>query len=455
VVAAPSSGSGKTGFTLGLLAALAKKGIDARPFKIGPDYLDTALHAAVAGGPSLNLDPLLMGKEAVVASLARGGEGGFAVIEGVMGLFDGSGLGASTADVACLVEAPVLLLVDASASAESAGAMALGFSTYRRDLRVAGVVLNRVAGKAHYEAARTSIIEATGLPVYGFLPNDGRFNLPERHLGLVGPGEAPGFVQAVEAIAASLSANVDLDAILAVAASAPELRPHAPRGRPAQEVRPAVGPTRVAVARDKAFSFLYEDNLRALRDAGLEPVFFSPLADEALPEAVSGLWLCGGYPELHASRLSRNTRMRASIRAAAEAGLPTFAECGGYLYLLESFPDTEGGTWEGCALLPGRGMMGDRLEALGYREGRILAPSVLGPAGTLLKGHVFHFSRVEGGTGDLALRALAPAAEDEARPEGYCRGSVFASFLHLHFDGNPIALANFAEACRRHAASSG
>lgn len=473
VVAAASSGAGKTSFTLGLLGALRARGVGVGAFKAGPDYIDMQLHAAVLGKPSRNLDIRLMGSDAVLACLARNGAANaLSVIEGVMGLYDGSSLGSSTADLAVLTASPVLLLVDASASAESAGAVALGFAAYRREVGIAGVVLNRIAGEEHFGAARDSVRRATGLPVLGYLPSDPALALPERHLGLVEPGDSPDFGRATAALAAAVEAHVDLDALIALAEGAPDLSGDAagtddvtrrdaggpaPRGA-AQGVRP---PRRVAVARDAAFSFYYEDNFDAMRDMGLEPVFFSPLADGALPPGVSGLYLGGGYPELHAAALGRNSAIRDSIRRAAADGLPVLAECGGYLYLLESLEDLDGVAHPGCGLLPGRARMGKRLAALGYREGRTLKDSVLGPAGRVLSGHVFHYSTVEGADGILALgqpaeadEAAAPAAAGATvpkrppEPDGSARGSVFGSYLHLHFAKNREALADFAAACR-------
>jgi len=453
VIAAASSGAGKTSFTLGLLGALRARGLAVGAFKAGPDYIDTQLHAAVLRRPSRNLDIRLMGNGAVLSCLVRNGaDNALSVIEGVMGLYDGSSLGTSTADLAVLTDSPVLLLVDASASAESAGAVALGFASYRREVRIAGVVLNRIAGEGHFEAAKAAVVAATGLPVLGYLPSDPSLALPERHLGLVEPGDSPDFGRAAAALAAAVEAHVDLDALIALANEAPEPGPTGPMAPPTEGAgATAAGrrPLCVAVARDAAFSFYYEDNFDAMRDMGLEPVFFSPLADSALPPGITGLYLGGGYPELHASALGRNDAMRDSIRRAASAGLPVFSECGGYLYLLESLEDLEGRIHPGCGILPGRARMETRLAALGYREGRTQRASVLGPAGTALSGHVFHFSTVEGAEGILAL--WPPAVPRPARaPEldGSARGSVFGSYLHLHFAKNPEALANFAAACR-------
>jgi cobyrinic acid a,c-diamide synthase len=438
-VAAASSGSGKTSFTLGLIGALKGRGLDVRPFKAGPDYLDAALHAAVAGRPSRNLDLFLMGRDAVIESMSRNAAGcDLALVEGVMGYLDGLSLSSSTADVARAIDSPVLLLLDAASSSESLGAVALGFARSREGRRIRGFVLNGVAGEGHFETARAAIEAETGIPVLGCLPRSDSLSLPERHLGLLGPAEAPGFWAVARALSEAVDAHVDLDSILAIAREAhglrapsqrwPSLRSRVPT---AQGRTPAALP--IAVARDAAFSFYYEDNFDAMRDAGLEPVFFSPLSDRRLPPEAAGLYIGGGYPELHARELAENSAMRDSILGASRAGLPVYAECGGYLYLLESLVDSEGRAFPLCGVLPGVGRMGPGLAEIGYRECATASDSILGPAGSRLVGHVFHCAKAEG-----------------SGPEA--SGSVYASWLHLHFAGNPRALAAFADACRAFAA---
>ena len=442
VVGAASSGAGKTSLVLGLLEALGRRGIDVRPFKTGPDYLDPALHCAVRGIPSRNLDPVLMGRLAVRACLSRAGAGGqLALIEGVMGYYDGAP--ASTADLARLLAAPALLAIEAGGAAESAAAVALGFLRFRRNSGIVAFVANRVGSLAHYRMVKEAVEKRTGLPLVGFLPADAALALPERHLGLVAPEENPDFRRVVAALGDAVEEGIDLHALLAIARGAPDfparlLRPHLPSRR-----RP---PTpRIAVARDAAFSFYYEDNLDALRDLGAELTFFSPLAESGLPPGTTAIYLGGGYPELHGQALAANGAMGEAIRRAAADELPIWAECGGWIWLLDAFDDPDGRSFPGCGLLRGHARLGRSLAALGYREGRTLAPSILGPAGTRLRGHVFHYASIEAGESEKpALSYLRPG--EGGLKEAAISGSIFASWLHIHAAANMHALRAFVAA---------
>ena len=431
VIGAASSGAGKTSLALGILGALKDRGLDPRPFKIGPDYIDPGLHARVAGRPGRNLDPRLMGRAAVSACLSRNGSGGVAVIEGVMGYYDGQPH--SSADVAALVRAPAVLALDASAAAESCAATALGFVRYRRRSGIRAFILNRIAGDGHYAMAAGAVERATGLPVIGYLPNDPALSMPERHLGLA--GDAADFTRLARSLADAVAAHVDLDALLAIAGAAPDLA-DAPAIVPAAtRARSGTRPV-IAVARDEAFSFYYQDNLDELERLGARLAFFSPLRDGALPEGTAAVYLGGGYPELHAATIAANEPMRRAIRDAALAGMPVYAECGGYLYLLEELDDMDGRPNSGCGVFPGRARMGSRLAALGYRDCSTLEASLVGPSGSRLSGHVFHYAVVD----DPAAPALsmAKARRSDAAPalEGAARGSAFGSFLHVHFAAN-------------------
>lgn len=431
VIGAASSGAGKTSLTLGILGALKDRGLDPRPFKIGPDYIDPGLHARVAGRPGRNLDPRLMGRAAVSACLARNGSGGVAVIEGVMGYYDGRPH--SSADVAALVRAPAVLALDASAAAESCAAIALGFVRYRRRSGIRAFVLNRVAGDGHYAMAAGAVERATGLPVIGYLPNDPALSMPERHLGLA--GDAADFARLARSLADAVAAHIDLDALLAIAAESPDLA-DAPAIVPAAtRARSGTRPV-IAVARDEAFSFYYQDNLDELERLGARLAFFSPLRDGALPDGTAAVYLGGGYPELYAATLAANGPMRRAIRDAALAGMPVYAECGGYLYLLEELDDMDGRPNSGCGVFPGRARMGSRLAALGYRDCSTLGASLVGPAGSRLSGHVFHYAAVDGSA--TPALSMANARRPDAAPalEGAARGSAFGSFLHVHFAAN-------------------
>jgi cobyrinic acid a,c-diamide synthase len=440
VIGAPRSGEGKTTVALGLMAALCRRGLDVQGYKVGPDYLDTGYQRYAAGRPGRNLDLFMMGEPAVRAAVAVACAD-VAVIEGVMGLFDGHRDGrtpTSTADVARLLGAPVILVVDASRMAASAGAIALGFATYDPEVRVAGVILNRWnprRSKAAVEAA----LDRVGVEVIGYLPAAEQLELPSRHLGLVVADELSREVEAVmERLAEHVEEHLDFGRILEIAAEAASIEaPPSPAARP---VPREPGP-RVAVAWDDAFAFYYADNLALMRERGAELVFFSPLTAAELP-ACDGLYLGGGYPELHAAELSANEGFRASLAAAISDGLPTYAECGGLLYLCDSLVDLEGREWPLVGALPGRAAMHDRLQGMGYREARLAGDLLLGEAGAVVRGHEFHYS-------SCALQDPTRAAyELDGSPEGYAAGDLFASYIHLHFAGCPDLLEHWLERCR-------
>ena len=474
VVAGTSSGAGKTTVACGLIGALRARGLTVQGFKVGPDYIDPSHHALASGRAGRNLDAFMSGPE-LVAPLARHGASGadVAVVEGVMGMFDGaSGRGelASTAHVAKLLDAPVVLVVDASAMARSAAAIVHGYRTYDADVRVAGVLLNRV-GSDHHEQLLREAIEPLGVPVLGALRRDERVATPERHLGLVPAGERePRARAALGALAAAVEERVDLDAVLALARSAPLL--HGPAWDPARAVGAQAGVrdertaddatsargARVAIARGPAFSFHYEENLELLRAAGAELLPFDPLRDAALPEGANALVLAGGFPEVFGAELAANAPLRADVAALARAGAPVLAECGGLLYLCERLD-----AHAMCGVLPARARMGERLAALGYREATAATATPWLAAGAHVRGHEFHYARVEpadgGGTATHADgRALGPAwslaARGAEQPEGFVAGGVQASFLHVHWAAFPQLAHDFARAAAAHGAGA-
>jgi cobyrinic acid a,c-diamide synthase len=437
VIAGTSSGAGKTTVACGLIGALQARGLRVQGFKVGPDYIDPSYHALAAGRPGRNLDAFLSGPE-LIAPLARHGGAGadVAVIEGVMGLFDGaSGRGelASTAHVAKLLRAPVVLVVDASAIARSAAALVHGYRTFDPDLDVAGVIFNRV-GSEHHEQLLREAVSPLGVPVLGALRRDERIAAPERHLGLVPAGEREAHTRAALATAADAAArSVDLDAVLALARSA-----RASDGRAWSPEPPEPGPTgaRIAIARGPAFSFHYEENLELLRAAGAELAPFDPLVDEALPPGAGALVLAGGFPEVFGAELAANARLRA--RVAAFDG-PILAECGGLLFLLDAL---DGHPM--CGVLPGRGQMTQRL-TLGYREATALQSTPWIDAGARLRGHEFHYARVDLEGAQPAWRLRSRGTE---RDEGCARGPVQASFLHVHWAAHPEIPRRLARAAQ-------
>jgi cobyrinic acid a,c-diamide synthase len=427
VVAGTHSGVGKTTVASGLMAALAqRRGLRVAPFKTGPDFIDPSYHSLATGRPGRNLDAFLSGPELVAPLFAHGSRGAdVAIIEGVMGLFDGKGGAgeyASTAHVAKLLEAPVLLVIDASAMARSAAAIVHGYATFDPGLNLAGVILNRVGSPAHERMLREAI-EPLGPPVLGVLRRDARISTPDRHLGLVPVAERlQQACAALQAVGAALARSCDLEGILRLARSAGPLRtkpwsPQAPEPGP---------PARVAVASGPSFSFLYEENLELLRGAGAEVSFFDPTSDEDLPEGTDALYLGGGFPESYAEALAANDPLKASVRRFVAERRPVVAECGGLLYLVR---DLDGHPM--CGVLAAQARMTNRL-TLGYREARALSDSPLMRAGTRVRGHEFHYSVVEPGAGE------SPAWEFAGRGrEGFVRKWVHASYLHLHWAATP------------------
>lgn len=434
VLAAPGTGQGKTTVAAALMRLLRDRGLRVAPFKAGPDYVDPSHHRAAAGRASRNLDGWLLPPDTLRALFRRAVTGAraadVAVVEGMMGLFDGRSAVSdegSTAEAARLLAAPVVLVLDVWTMARSAAAVVRGFHGFDPALPLAGVVLNRAAGPGHYALCRDAVAAETGVPVLGWLPADAALAVPERDLGLVLAGERP---MDLDRLAERAAATLDVDGLLAVARGAPPL-PAGPDPLPAPTgERRAV----VAVARDGAFDFYYEDNLDLLRDLGAELRFFSPLDDARLPEDAGALYLGGGYPELHAARLAANAGMRAAVRAFAAAGRPVYAECGGLMYLCEALVDAAGARHPMAGVVPGASAMQPR-PALGYREVVALRDSPIARAGDTVRGHEFHYSVREAAAGEPAYRRA-----DGAGTEGVVagpRGNVLASYLHVHFATDP------------------
>ncbi|MDJ0388971.1 cobyrinate a,c-diamide synthase [Roseomonas sp. E05] len=427
MIGAPRSGAGKSTVTLALLAALRRRGLAVAAAKSGPDYIDPAFHAAACGRPSPNLDSWAM-PGALLGAVAAGAAAGQDVllVESAMGLFDGAGpvpgRQGSAADLAARFGWPVLLVLDVSGQSQSAAAVARGFATHHPAVRVAGVVLNRVGSERHRRGAAEAIA-ATGLPVLGALPRDSGVTLPERHLGLVQARELGRLPALLERLADLAEAHLDLDAVLAHAAGAP---PAEPPGRGLALPPPG---QRIAVAEDAAFSFLYPHVVAGWRHAGATLHPFSPLADEPPPPACDACWLPGGYPELHAGPLAAASRFLGGLRRFA-ARAPVHGECGGYMVLGEGLEDAQGTRHAMAGLLGHATSFAKRKMHLGYREARLLADGVLGPAGAVLRGHEFHYARVtEPGT-DAPLAELADANGQPLGPSGGRRGLVSGSFFH-------------------------
>lgn len=436
LVAAPSSGSGKTTVVCALAAALGARGLDVRLFKAGPDYLDPTWHRAVTRRPTRNLDGWMMGPEALARSFVRGARGGdLALVEGVMGLFDGRDprtLEGSGAELALRLGLPVVLVVDASGMARTAAAVVEGLARHVAGVRVTGVIFNRVGGPGHTRILAEAMEAVPGVRVLGGLPARPDLAVPERHLGLVTAETAarPGWR---EALAAWATDHLDLAGLLALAVEAT-----VPATTPAPPLSPEGRPVRIGVARDAAFHFYYEDNLEYLEEAGATIVPFSPLADASLPADLDGVYLGGGYPEAWADTLAANAGMRTALRTFRG---PIYAECGGLMYLGEALDDRPM-----VGALPIRTRMGPGLRALGYREVEARVDTPLGPAGTRWRGHAFHWAELEGAPGVApAFRATGWGVEED---EGWMRGNVLGTWVHAHFGSNPALARHFVEACR-------
>jgi cobyrinic acid a,c-diamide synthase len=454
VIAGTHSGVGKTTVTVGLIDALRRRGLSVQPFKVGPDYIDPTYHALAAGRPCRNLDTWMLPPARVRSCFERAAAtADVALIEGVMGLYDGSEYedeSGSTAEVAKLLRAPVVLVLDAGQLARSAGAIALGYQRFDEALPVVGFIVNRVASARHAQGVTAAIERATGLPVLGWLPRTEDLQIPERHLGLIPTAEPGRWREFARAAGAAVTKHLELDRLLAIAAQVTaEIREDAadsfltPDPWPLTPARPVI-----ALARDEAFTFTYEDNLNLLRAAGAEIVSFSPLRDESLPERTAGVLLCGGFPEVYAQQLSANRALHAELRAAHHQRLPFYAECGGLMYLTEAIQDCSGGTHSMVGLLPGRCAMGERL-SLGYRVARSAGASWFLNEGEEIRGHEFHYSAWHDRPADLppAYVLLPRSGGCEARLEGARVGNLWASYVHVHFGAKPELAGRFVEAC--------
>ncbi|MFE0177015.1 cobyrinate a,c-diamide synthase [Streptomyces sp. NPDC059002] len=463
VIAAPSSGSGKTTVATGLMAAFTAAGLAVSPHKVGPDYIDPGYHALATGRPGRNLDAYLCGPDLIAPLFAHGAAGcDLAVVEGVMGMYDGAaGQGelASTAHVAKLLRAPVVLVVDASSQSRSVAALVHGFASWDPEVRVAGVILNKVGSDRHEALLREALDEA-GVPVLGALRRVREVRAPSRHLGLVPVAERQAdAVESVAALASRVREGCDLEGLLALARSAPALpgeawvpglesSPASPSssssaGRaedPSVRAGYSAGPGRplVAVAGGAAFTFSYAEHAELLRAAGAEVVTFDPLHDEQLPDGTAGLVIGGGFPEVYAPELSANEPLRKAVADLASSGAPVAAECAGLLYLSR---ELDGKPM--CGVLDADARMSERL-TLGYREAVAVSDSVLAPAGTRMRGHEFHRTAVVPGAGPTPAWGLH---KPERRVEGFVQGNVHASYLHTHWAAEPGVARRFVERC--------
>ena len=449
------------------MAALAKRGVTVAPFKCGPDFIDPGYHRAVTGQPSINLDGWMCGEEFVLETFLTSLTGltgltgqknqTIAIIEGVMGLFDGLGASSregSSAQIAAITGAPVVLVVNARGMATSAAALAKGFADFDPEIRLAGVIFNNVGSEQHGELLREALsAHCPEIICFGSVPRDESLVIPSRHLGLVTAEDNPLSAEFIGRLADMAERCLDLDglSILSIKSDAklddPVKIPSPSRGRDLD--RGWGKDVRIAIARDSAFCFMYEDNLRLLKEAGAELIFFSPLHDTALPARIHGIYLPGGYPELYAEALHNNVSMKESIRAAIAADMPVYAECGGFVYLTEGIDGSaDQPSADFVGVFPVRCKMLSRRKALGYRQVELTESGIIGEQGAVVRGHEFHYSEI-GAMPEEVRRCYEVSRRGEVLGiEGFRIRNSLASYIHLHFGSNPEIAVSFVAACR-------
>jgi len=456
VIAAPASGSGKTTVSLGFMAALKRRGLTVASFKIGPDFIDPGHHTKITGRVSRNLDGWMLPDAYNKECFSRAAAGtDIAVVEGVMGLYDGydgkSDAG-STAQMAKLIGLPVVLVVDAASMARSAAALVQGFENFDPELRFTGVIFNNLGSPGYWRYLTDALEANVRMPCLGGILRSKQVAIPERHLGLVTEDEHTLTAERETRLADLLEEHVNIDRLLE------RLDDHEPSKIPGKNGNPDPDkPHRIGVARDKAFCFYYQDNLELLAEAGAELVFFSPIRDRHLPPELDGLYLGGGYPELFAESLNHNEKMLADIRKSSQQGMPIYAECGGFMYLCESLTDLNGHTFQMAGCFPAQVHMASNLKALGYREITLTHNTILGEKGQVIRDHEFHYSTISGDL-EKAARPVYTVTRREAEQKvsgGYQIKNTLGSYHHLHFGSCPQAAAGFVAACRLYKSSGG
>lgn len=442
VIAGTASGTGKTTVTAGMLCALKKRNLSVASFKIGPDYIDPSYHKFLSGADCHNLDSWLVGKDEIANIFFHGSNGAdISVIEGVMGLYDGGREGvSSTAEIAKLLNAPVVLVIDCKSMGASAAAVAMGFRDYDKEVNFAGVILNRLGSKSH-EKMICDAMEKLNIKVFGTILRDENLHLPERHLGLL-PAVENNDKNALTEHFVVMENSIKIDEIIALANNAKPLEniKHGLQNNAKKEVK-------IAVAKDEAFSFYYEDSHAVLEEFGAEIIFFSPLYDKEIPSC-DGLILGGGFPEMFAEKLEANFSMRESIKNAADTGLPIYAECGGFMYLTESIVDLSGKTFDMVGVINKQAKMEHKLQTVGYVTAEQTGDTIFGKSGLKFKGHEFHFSITDSdeGTAAFLIEKMRTGAKYLS---GYSDKNILASYLHLHFRGEREAAKNFVNSCKK------
>lgn len=450
LIAGTHSGAGKTTLSTAIMACLAGLGYRVQPYKVGPDYIDPGYHCAATGRLSRNLDCWMLGEDTVRELFIRSaGDADLSIVEGVMGLYDGLGSTSfsSSAHVAKILNAPVLLVLDVRSMARSAAAVVLGYKMMDPGVKIAGVILNRVGSQRHYRILKEAIEDTCRIPVVGYVPRQAGIELPERHLGLLPTAEKEGLTGHIDAMAKAVKEGIDLRQIVALARDAESCPEPSYRVFPGKKVTSRV---RVGIVRDQAFNFYYRDGLDYLESLGAELVECSPLNGGGLPGGLHGLYIGGGFPEMFLEDLSQNELFKKDLRAAAASGMPVYAECGGLMYLASSITGFAGNEYPAAGLLPGRCRMEKKRAALGYVTALSLCDSILCAAGTSLRGHEFHYSTLELHQHSNSAYRLTRWGEEQAGEDGIVTGNILASYVHLHFAGCPDVAARFIDSCERY-----
>ncbi|OGR51843.1 MAG: hypothetical protein A3I11_08035 [Elusimicrobia bacterium RIFCSPLOWO2_02_FULL_39_32] len=458
IVSGTQSGVGKTSVTLALMAAFKKVGIKVQPFKVGPDYIDPSYHQLVTEKPSHNLDTWLLTKEKVQWLFQKESHNcELAIIEGVMGLYDGFGSceeTASTQEIAKLLNCPIVLVIDAKKMARSAAALILGFKSFDPALKIGGVILNKVGSLRHYQILKEAVETYTQIPVLGGIPSNLKIHVPERHLGLLTASENKEFKELLNALTDLIrpdpeknNPGINLDAILKIAK---ETEPLPKVKSPSIEFNNNnLKSVKIGIAKDKAFSFYYQANLDLLERCGAKLITFSPLETKELPEGLSALYFGGGFPEIYAQELQNNLYLKKQIKNLIADGLPVYAECGGYMYLTEAIQDLEGKTYEMVGAIPGKITMTKKLQNFGYKQGKSIHPNILHDKETMVRGHEFHYSKMEVLDSHFSYE-LTDRKTGKKQFEGIQKNNLLASYLHLHFLTNPEWAQNFVKAAKKY-----
>lgn len=447
LIAGVGSGVGKTTITLGIMAALKRRGLKVQAFKVGPDFIDPGLHALVTGRPSYNLDGWLLPRDYILDSFLRHStDADIAVIEGVMGLFDGyrgTGEEGSSAQIAKWLGVPVVLVVDVKGMSRSAAAMVRGFEGFDPFLKVLAVVFNRTGSKRHFQWLKEAVEGTCEARVLGHLPWDDGLRLPERHLGLVTALEEPFPAGYIERLSNAIEAGLDLQELLRISDE---------KGLWTQDPGPGRvekrSLCRIGIAYDQAFCFYYPDSLDLLRGFGAELICFSPIRDFHLPKGIHGLYFGGGYPELYADALSRNEGLKKEVLALAEAGLPIYAECGGFMYLCQGIVDMDGRYHRMVGVFPTVADIARKRLSLGYREVHLVKDCPLGKAGEKTRGHEFHYSEIREPPSGFLKAYILETEGESPREEGYLYKNVLGTYVHQHFGSNPAMAQNFVLNCQ-------